>query len=143
MNTDYLIQNSIKREKDLTHILDSNNIPCSKVNKYAYNQNTIYDGVTNQILYGVNNHMHALGVADGTCNLINPYIFEQKNICGLGSAGGNPCVADAYGIKNIMRSDNKYLGKETFNGEENKFTENVIILLIIIFFLIIMIKQCL
>lgn len=62
-----------------------------KAYNYANHQNTIYDAKKNQILYGINNHMKASGVSDGTCNQINPYILRQSNKCGSGAAGGNPC----------------------------------------------------
>jgi hypothetical protein len=59
--------------------------------EYANNQNTVYDPKTNTFLYGINNKMRATGVGDGTCNQINPLIFQDNYKCGLGSAGGNPC----------------------------------------------------
>jgi hypothetical protein len=59
--------------------------------EYANKQNTIYDPNTNQYLYGINNKMRATGVGDGTCNQINPLIFQNNYKCGFGSAGGNPC----------------------------------------------------
>ncbi len=60
--------------------------------EYANKQNTIYDPQTNTFLYGINNKMRATGVGDGTCNQINPLIFQNNNKCGFGSAGGNPCI---------------------------------------------------
>ena len=59
--------------------------------EYANKQNTFYDPQTNQFLYGINNKMRATGVGDGTCNQINPLIYQDNYKCGLGSAGGNPC----------------------------------------------------
>lgn len=58
---------------------------------YANRQNTVYDAQNNEILYGINNHMKASGVSDGTCNQINPMMLRYNARCGLGSAGGNPC----------------------------------------------------
>ena len=59
--------------------------------EYANKQNTIYDSQTNTFLYGINNKMRATGVGDGTCNQINPLIFQDNYKCGFGSAGANPC----------------------------------------------------
>ena len=70
-------------------------------------------------------------------------MFTPNHICGAGAAGGNPCVPDAYGIKNIMSTDNgnKY-GRETFDAkEEYLFTPNIIFLLVVIFFIIVVIKR--
>ena len=140
MNTDYLLQNAKIRELDLTNKLNSTNVSCDNVRRYASDQNTIYYPKTNQILYGVNKNMRALGVSDGTCNQINPQIFAQNNICGLGAAGGNPCVPDAYGIKNILKDDSGAFGKETFISNSNQygyFITPYIVLIIIILLLII------
>ena len=73
--------------------------------EYANKQNTIYDPTTNQFLYGINNKMRATGVGDGTCNQINPLIFQNNNKCGFGSAGGNPCNTK---IIESFNSDNNY-----------------------------------
>jgi hypothetical protein len=59
----------------------------------AIHQNTIYDPTHNKMLYGINNHLKASGVSDGTCNQINPYIFTKPAMCGFGTAGGNPCYS--------------------------------------------------
>ena len=75
--------------------------PCD----YANKQNTIYDPKTNTFLYGINNKMRATGVGDGTCNLINPLIFQDNYKCGFGSAGGNPCKKV---IESFSSDDNKY-----------------------------------
>ena len=102
MNSDFIIWDEPIREKqyhenitskgDTRYYSDS----CKTIKKYAKEQNTIYDPLTNQILYGINSGMKVSGVSDGTCNQINPYIFEPQNICGAGAAGGNRCVPDAY-----------------------------------------------
>ena len=65
---------------------------CSKnPYNYANEQNTVYDANTNTFLYGINSKMKVTGVSDGTCNQINPLIYQDNYKCGLGSAGGNPC----------------------------------------------------
>ncbi len=104
MNTDYLVQNQQIRDQRLQDKLTcrgEKNFNCGKVNRYAANQNTIYDPMQNLMLYGINANMGVLGVSDGTCNQINPLIFTQPYMCGFGAAGGNPCVKDAYGIENF------------------------------------------
>ena len=106
MNTDFIIWDQIPREKQYIKNITSKgdtryyDDSCSTINQYAREQNTVYDPLTNQMLYGINTNMHVLGVSDGTCNQINPYIFQQNNICGSGAAGGNRCTPDAYGIEN-------------------------------------------
>ena len=62
---------------------------------YANRQNTIYDDKNNEILYGINNHLKASGVSDGTCNQINPLMLRYSARCGTGAAGGNPCFPDS------------------------------------------------
>jgi len=88
--------------------------------EYANKQNTFYDPQTNQFLYGINNKMRATGVGDGTCNQINPLIFQDNYKCGFGSAGGNPC-------KKVI---------ESFNSESNyklsDYITSIILVLIII-----------
>ncbi len=80
---------------------------CAKVDKYARDQNTVYDPMRNLMLYGINSNMGVLGVSDGTCRQINPLIFTQPYKCGFGAAGGNPCVKDAYGIENFEGGKSK------------------------------------
>jgi hypothetical protein len=75
--------------------------------EYANNQNTVYDPKTNTFLYGINNKMRATGVGDGTCNQINPLIFQDNYKCGFGSAGGNPCKKVIESFKNDC-DDNDY-----------------------------------
>jgi len=88
--------------------------------EYANKQNTFYDPQTNQFLYGINNKMRATGVGDGTCNQINPLIFQDNYKCGFGSAGGNPW-------KKVI---------ESFNSESNyklsDYITSIILVLIII-----------
>ena len=90
--------------------------------EYANKQNTFYDPQTNQFLYGINNKMRATGVGDGTCNQINPLIFQDNYKCGFGSAGGNPC-------KKVI---------ESFNSGDNNdyklsdYITSIILVLIII-----------
>ena len=78
-------------------------------------RNTIYDPNTNQFLYGLNSNMRASGVSDGTCNQLNPWIFEQNNICGSGVAGGNTCK------KRLNKMEN-YFDKE----KQDRINKNII-----------------
>ena len=96
--------------------------------EYANKQNTVYDPETNTFLYGINNKMRATGVGDGTCNQINPLIFQDSNKCGFGSAGGNPC------IKVI----------ESFNNENNnyKVTDYITSIIIVLIILLIIYIYC-
>jgi hypothetical protein len=96
--------------------------------EYANKQNTIYDPNTNQFLYGINNKMRATGVGDGTCNQINPLIFQDNNKCGFGSAGGNPC--------------NKVI--ESFNSDENeyKISDYIMSITIVLILLLIIYIYC-
>ena len=102
MNTDFIVWDEPIRERQYQQNITSRgdtryyNDSCKTIKKYAKEQNTIYDPLTNQILYGINSGMKVSGVSDGTCNQINPYIFAPENICGAGAAGGNRCVGDAY-----------------------------------------------
>lgn len=102
MNTDFMVYTDVKREKELEKNINSRgntryyDDSCKNIRQYAKEQNTIYNPVTNQILYGVNSNMRASGVSDGTCNQINPLMFTPNYICGAGAAGGNRCVPDAY-----------------------------------------------
>lgn len=102
MNTDFIVLDEPIREREYLKNINSRgdtryyNDGCSTIKQYAKEQNTIYDPLTNQMLYGINSNMHVSGVSDGTCNQINPYIFANANICGAGAAGGNRCVKDAY-----------------------------------------------
>lgn len=97
MNTDYEIQNQkIRDEIFEQNITSSGNSRyyddgCKTIRKYAKEQNTIYDPLTNQMLYGINSQMKAFGVSDGTCDQINPLIYTPLYKCGAGAAGGNRC----------------------------------------------------
>lgn len=71
---------------------------------YAKNQNTIYDSKNNQMLYGISSNLKVSGVSDGTCNQINPLMYNDNNKCSTGAAGANPCYDD----------NNKYI--ETFSN---------------------------
>ena len=134
MNTDFIVWNDYIREKqfnknitskgDTRHYSDS----CKTINKYAKEQNTIYDPMTNQILYGINSNMHVSGVSDGTCNQINPLISTPRYICGAGVAGANRCVAN---------TDSKTNDIETFNYTTNScnISEFVISLLLLFIFI--------
>jgi hypothetical protein len=102
MNSDFIIWDEPIREKKYQQNITSSgdtryySDSCKTIGKYAKEQNTIYDPLTNQMLYGINSGMKVSGVSDGTCNQINPYIFAPENICGAGAAGANRCVKDAY-----------------------------------------------
>jgi hypothetical protein len=111
MNTDYLIQDKIIREKRLrkkSKCRQCKNFNCDNVYEYTRDQNTIYDPNTNEILYGLNANMAVSGVSDGTTNQINPLIFTPHYKYGSGAAGGNPCRKDKYGIENFDLITNKY-----------------------------------
>ena len=107
MNTDFIVWDKVIRDKKYhKNITSKGNTryyddSCKTIKKYAREQNTVYDPLTNQMLYGINSNMHVLGVSDGTCNQINPLIYTPNNICGAGAAGGNRCRPDAYGIENF------------------------------------------
>lgn len=102
MNSDFIVLDEPIREKQYLKNINSEgdtryySDSCKTIKKYAKEQNTVYDPLTNQMLYGINSNMHVLGVSDGTCDQINPYIFAPANICGAGAAGANRCVSDAY-----------------------------------------------
>jgi len=107
MNTDFIVWDEVIRDKQYHKNITSKgdtryyDDSCKTIGKYAREQNTVYDPLTNQMLYGINTNMHVLGVSDGTCNQINPQIYTPNYICGSGAAGGNRCVKDAYGIENF------------------------------------------
>lgn len=136
MNTDYLLENAKIRDQRLREKMDCRrckNFNCNKVGKYASDQNTVYDPVKNLMLYGINSNMGVLGVSDGTCDQINPLIYTQPYMCGFGAAGGNPCVKDAYNIKN---------GIENFESNtSNRFFEYLFYVLIILLLFMLFLKQ--
>lgn len=98
MNTDYMAQDIGIREKQYRKNINSKgntryyDDSCKNIDKYAHEQNTIYNPLTNQILYGINSNMRVSGVSDGTCNQINPLLYTSRYMCGAGTAGGNRCV---------------------------------------------------
>ncbi len=102
MNTDFIVLDEPIRTKHFLKNINSSgdtkyySDSCDTIDKYAKEQNTIYNPETNQILYGINSNMHVSGVSDGTCNQINPLIYSKYNICGAGTAGANRCVPQAY-----------------------------------------------
>ncbi len=123
MNTDDMVLNSKIRADRLAEKMDCRrckHFNCAKVDKYARDQNTVYDPMKNLMLYGINSNMGVLGVSDGTCRQINPLIFTQPYKCGFGAAGGNPCVKDAYNIENFE------------SGKSNYWIKDLIILVVII-----------
>ncbi len=111
MNTDYMVQDIGLREKQYRRNINSKgdtryyDDSCKNIREYAREQNTVYNPMTNQILYGINSNMHVSGVSDGTCNQVNPNIFTSNYMCGAGAAGGNRCKKDAYGIENFETDD--------------------------------------
>jgi hypothetical protein len=135
MNTDFIINDNIIREKQYRKNINSKGNTryyedsCKTIKKYAKEQNTIYDPITNQMLYGINSNMQASGVSDGTCNQINPLIFTPRYICGAGAAGGNRCIPDAYPQAYSI---------ENFNSDECNscnITNFVIFLLLVVIFI--------
>ena len=150
MNTDYIVQDNEIREKQYRKNINSKgntryyDDSCKTIREYAKEQNTVYDPMTNQILYGINSNMHVSGVSDGTCNQINPQLFTPRNMCGAGTAGGNRCVHDVL-VPNPYSSNQlveKEKSKAKFNSIENfvsssncngcNTTEFVIFLLIVL-----------
>lgn len=154
MNTDFMVWDDLIREKeykknitskgDTRHYDDS----CKTIKQYAKEQNTVYDPMTNQMLYGINSNMHVLGVSDGTCDQINPLLFTPNNICGAGAAGGNRCQKDAYpqaysiATPTPTAATNPYgpikLVENFFSGtnkNSNNMTEYVIFVLLVIIFI--------
>lgn len=134
MNTDFMIWDEVIRDNNFKNILsnDNNRIyddSCKTIKQFAKKQNTIYDPLTNQILYGINSNMHAFGVSDGTCNQINPLIYTPNNICSAGTAGGNRCVKDAYGIENF---DVSYIYNKCDACNVTQFVVAVILIIILI-----------
>ena len=82
MNTDFIVLDEPIRENQYKKNISSKgntkyySDSCKTIKKYANEQNTVYDPMTNQILYGINSNMHVSGVSDGTCNQINPLIYN-------------------------------------------------------------------
>jgi hypothetical protein len=126
---------------------------------YADFQHAEYDQQKNQILYGINKNMKALGVSDGTCNQINPVIYNNKYKCGFGVAGGNPCLNNKVLNNKVLNNkvldnkvlDNKVLDKnnrvsnnnekfETFNKSGYNMTNyiNFILILLLVYLFYVM-----
>lgn len=119
MNTDFLIFNETIRDdkykKNINTGSKNNDTrfysdSCDTIGTFAKEQNTIYNPLSNQILYGINANMHVLGVSDGTCNQINPTIYTPNYICGTGTAGGNRCYAKSNQIENFKSNENNCNG---------------------------------
>jgi hypothetical protein len=116
MNTDNMVQDIVLREKQYRRNINSKgdtryyDDSCKNIREYAREQNTVYNPMTNQILYGINSNMHVSGVSDGTCNQVNSLMFTPRYKCGAGVAGGNRCVPNAYpkayGIENFESNCN-------------------------------------
>src|SRR3990167_4888178 len=99
------------------------NNECSQI--WANEQGAKYDKNTNTILYGNSANMKAIGVFDGTCNLINPIIYDNQHKCGLGTAGG-PYSGWLYGKKkcsNCPKNNSDFIPntqfRENFDIGEN------------------------
>lgn len=128
MNTDFMVFDDVIREKEYKKNITSSgdtryySDSCKTIKKYAKEQNTVYNPMTNQILYGINSNMHVSGVSDGTCNQINPLIYTPNYICGAGSAGGNRCVRDGNNIENFSSN----------NSDSCNITQFAIILILIV-----------
>lgn len=145
MNTDYMVYDNIVREKQYRKNTNSKgdtryyDDSCKTIRKYAKEQNTLYDPMTNQILYGINSNMHVSGVSDGTCNQINPLLFTPRYMCGTGTAGGNRCVPDVlasnpYTPAQQMQPNliEKFESNSKFNCNGCNTTEFIIFILILI-----------
>ena len=144
MNTDYMVQDNVIREKQYRRNINSKgntryyDDSCKTIREYAKEQNTVYDPMTNQILYGINSNMHVSGVSDGTCNQINPLLFTPRYMCGAGTAGGNRCVPDALAPNpySLNQSEKKINSRENFDSSSNcngcNITEFVIFVLIVL-----------
>lgn len=135
MNTDYLIENAKIRNKRISNKFSCRKCRyrnCEHIDKYAKEQNTVYDPIKNLMLYGINSNMAVSGVSDGTCNQINPLIFTQNQICGAGSAGGNPCKnKNVNGIENFTSSGCNF----------NNPLQNILLLIIIIIFIVVLFNK--
>lgn len=148
MNTDYMVQDNSIREKQYRKNINSRgntryyDDSCKTIREYAREQNTVYDPMTNQILYGINSNMHVSGVSDGTCNQINPLLFTPRYMCGAGTAGGNRCVPDVlaqdpYSSTKTQNNTNEFSNTfENFNSTGSNcngcnITEFIIFILII------------
>ena len=136
MNTDYIVPDIGIREKEYRKNINSKgdtkyyDDSCKSIRQYAREQNTVYDPLTNQMLYGINSNMHVSGVSDGTCNQINPLLLTPRYICGAGAAGGNRCVPDAYPQAYSIEN---FDSKSNCNGCN---TTEFIIFLLLVFLLI-------
>ena len=88
MNTDNLLYDKQIRDTQFYKNISPKkshafyNDSCKDNLEYAKEQNTIYDPVTNRMLYGLSSNLHVTGVSDGTCNQLDPLIFTPNYICG-------------------------------------------------------------
>jgi hypothetical protein len=99
MNTDGYKTRRKLREQNFRKNMLSSTVKCSDIDEYAKDQQASYDKDSNQILYGTSTVLKAAGVSDGTCNQTDPLLQTNRYKCGLGVAGGNPCVPDTYNYK--------------------------------------------
>lgn len=152
MNTDYMVQDNVIREKQYRSNINSKgntryyDDSCETIKEYAREQNTVYDPITNQILYGINSNMHVSGVSDGTCNQVNPLMFTPGYMCGAGTAGGNRCVSDVlasdpYSLPIANAGTNKNLQQRTnrienfdsqYNCDGINTTEFIVFLIVVL-----------
>jgi hypothetical protein len=103
---------------------------CRNIRKYSNEQAAVYDPTSGQIKYGLSTNTHAAGVSDGTCDQMNMYLKLKSQQCGLGAAGGNRCVPDAYGVEPF---DNILSGYNSCNTISIIAIIIVVIILFIIF----------
>ena len=130
MNNDDYKERQYLRNYNLKKNMDSSQIKCKDVKEYADQQNTFYDPKTNQMLYGISSNMKAAGVSNGTCNQVNPLIYTDRDKCGAGTAGGNPCIQNSYNkIFNNKENFESSLKKTLFG---NTWSTEIIIFLLLI-----------
>ena len=116
-----------------------------KSKNFADFEGAEYSPLNNQILYGINKNMKALGVSDGTCNQVNPQIYTDTYKCGLGVAGGNPCsdnnvITDFNYIENPDNMET-FENTEKYNKKINGYNFTNIINIIIIILIIYLVYQ--
>lgn len=138
MNTDNLPELArIRRQRFVKNL----NLPdckrwytdsCNNIKKYSREQAAVYDPTSGQIKYGISTNTHASGVSDGTCDQINVYLKQKSQQCGLGAAGGNRCVPDAYGIE--------YFGN-ILDYSNNIITIVAIVIIVVILYIILFYKS--
>lgn len=148
MNTDgYKIRRKI-REQNFNNNMLPTQVKYSNNKEYASNQHADYDKKTNQILYGIDTNLKAMGVSDGSCDQINSSLTTSKYKCGFGAAGGTLLSqSDAYNHKfeNIEGYENEnHYSKHNINNiieefetlhRRIKISEIVVAVLVLLFLL--------